>query len=271
MIGKKELSEALALSCVEKYFLAWLKSEYDVSSLYGYSFVEIKRVLEDFAKGARYEDYRSVPRLQDTAEDFGITGHSYFPAPQGAPCSPETALQFVRQQGSADLCLIRVNAAYSARFKRSAWRSDHYICVDAQLNWANEYPLSEGRFTKAEFMQSFGGAICLYKLKDTQKRSGSDCEKRIKEQDFFDIRPGIGIKKFEDAVGILRVTRRRMAEYFRAEGKLCELWQEECGLLDKLYFDVRMQELRQGGNESELYRKINEIILSERKIAEEMK
>ena len=64
MIGKKELSEALALSCVEKYFLAWLKSEYDVSSLYGYSFVEIKRVLEDFAKGARYEDYRSVPRVQ---------------------------------------------------------------------------------------------------------------------------------------------------------------------------------------------------------------
>lgn len=143
--------------------------------------------------------------------------------------------------------------------------------MDAQLNWANEYPLSEGRFTEAEFAQSFGGAICLYKLKDTRKRSGSDCEKRIKEQDFFDIRPGIGIKKFEDAVGILRVTRRRMAEYFRTEGKLCELWREECGLLDKLYFDVRMQELRQGGNESELYRKINEVILSERKIAEEMK
>lgn len=141
--------------------------------------------------------------------------------------------------------------------------------MDAQLNWANEYPLSEGRFTEAEFAQSFGGAVCVYKWKDTQKRSGSDCEKRIKEQDFFDIRPGIGIKKFEDAVGILRVTRRRMAEYFRTEGKLCKLWREECGLLDKLYFDVRMQELRQGGNESELYRKINEVILSERKIAEE--
>lgn len=271
MIDKKEVSEAPALSCVEKYFLAWLKNTYDVSGLYGYSFVELRRILEDFAGGAKYEDYRSVPRVQDTAEDFGITGHCCFPAPQGAPWSKETALQFIRQQGSADLCLIRINESFAACFKRTAWRSDHYICVDTELNWVNEYPLSEGTFTEAEFMRFFGGQICLYKLKDRKKKCGNDCEKRIKNQDFFDIRPSIGLKKFEDALGILRVTRRRMAEYFRTEDRLYGLWKEECGLLDKLYFDVRMQELRRSGNESELYRRMNDVILAERKIAEEMK
>ena len=53
MITKREITEALALSCVESYFLAWLAKRFDVSKLYGESFVPIGQVFDDFAQGAK--------------------------------------------------------------------------------------------------------------------------------------------------------------------------------------------------------------------------
>ena len=188
------------------------------------------------------DSYRSVPRVQDTAEDFGITGHSYFPAPQGAPCSPETALQFIRQQGSADLCLIRVNAAYSARFKRSAWRSDHYICVDAQLNWANEYPLSEGKFTEEEFGEIYDGAVCVYELSDLTAEPEDKTIEMIRRQSFPP--PSINIGRFEDAIGILRMTRKRMEKNLNLPDSAREVLRGEIALLDRLYLFVSLREIK---------------------------
>lgn len=75
MLNKKELTEVLGLSCVEKYFLAWLKKKYDVKKLYGNSFVGISQVFDDFSHGATYENYCYIPRLQDIAEDYGIVRH----------------------------------------------------------------------------------------------------------------------------------------------------------------------------------------------------
>lgn len=71
MITKREITEALALSCVESYFLAWLAKRFDVSKLYGESFVPIGQVFDDFAQGAKYEAYEGVPRIQETAEKAG--------------------------------------------------------------------------------------------------------------------------------------------------------------------------------------------------------
>ena len=65
MINKKEISEALALSCVESYFLAWLGKYYDVSNLYGHSFISLKQAFDDFSHGAMYQNYCYLPRLQD--------------------------------------------------------------------------------------------------------------------------------------------------------------------------------------------------------------
>ena len=75
---KKELSDTLGLSCVEKYFLAWIKNYCDESKLYFRSFIGINRVLQDFLWGAEYERYSAVPRLQELAERCGIVKHEYF-------------------------------------------------------------------------------------------------------------------------------------------------------------------------------------------------
>ena len=97
MIEKKEISEALALSCVESYFLAWLNKYYDVSELYGYSFISLKQAFDDFAHGAMYQNYCYLPRLQDVAEEYGVVRHEYH------SCSVKEALKLLKTQSEEDL------------------------------------------------------------------------------------------------------------------------------------------------------------------------
>ena len=147
MITKKDISETLALSCVESYFLAWLKRYYDVSKLYGNSFVSLKQVFDDFSHGAMYQNYCYIPRLQDVAEEYGIVTHEYF------VCSAEKALEILKKQSDTELYLIRVNTAFFTDYKRASWREDHYICVNEKLEWINQYPLSNGIFDEKNFLK----------------------------------------------------------------------------------------------------------------------
>lgn len=128
--------------------MAWLAKRFDVSKLYGESFVPIGQVFDDFAQGAKYEAYEGVPRIQETAEKAGIAAHVYSVFPMGVPGSREKLAECLKNQREEDLCLMHVNEAFFAEYKRKAWREDHYICVDGSLCWLNQYPLSEGRFTE---------------------------------------------------------------------------------------------------------------------------
>ena len=91
MLDKKELATGLGLSCVEKYFLAWLAKYYKISDLYAESFISLSQVFNDFAHGAMYQNYCYLPRVQDVAEDYGIVEHEYF------SCSTKEALNLISQ------------------------------------------------------------------------------------------------------------------------------------------------------------------------------
>ena len=78
MLTQKELTEVFYLSCVENYFLAWLNKYYDISKLYGTEFISLSKVFNDFSNGATYENYINNKRIQDIAEDYGITIHEYY-------------------------------------------------------------------------------------------------------------------------------------------------------------------------------------------------
>ena len=71
MLTKKELADTLGLSCVEKYFLAWLGKNYNINNLYVRSFVGLNKLFDAFAHGATYENYCDIERLQDLAEEYG--------------------------------------------------------------------------------------------------------------------------------------------------------------------------------------------------------
>ncbi len=237
MIDKKELTNVLGLSCVEKYFLAWLNRSYDVKKLYGNSFVSISRVFDDFARGATYENYCYLPRLQDIAEEYGIVSHTYSAA------SPKEALELIGNQSEDELCLVRVNTRFFVNFKRASWREDHYICVGKDLGWVNEYPLTEGKFGEEEFCAVYDGGVSRYKTEDLQAEPPDEDREAIRVQN-FSAPPKISLKNFESALGVLRMTRKRLAVYYGDSGA-AKILREEIGLLDKLYLKARLKQLQE--------------------------
>ena len=273
MINKKEISEALALSCVESYFLAWLNRYYEVSNLYGNSFISLKQAFDDFSHGAMYENYCYLPRLQDIAEEYGVVRHEY------RACSAKEALNLLRNQADDDLYLIRVNTAFFTGYKRSSWREDHYICVNKNLEWINQYPLSEGVFTEERFMEVYDGAVCIYKIEDKTVDLPNYVSLQYAMQDFGIQELPNGLGALESAIGVLRVSRKRLEQYYSANEVVRALLREEIICMDKIYFDVHLRRLQEIKKEevdrvkaySDLYQKIVYIIEIERKISGALK
>lgn len=273
MLSKNEIANALGLSCVEKYFLPWLEKNYDITALYGSSFVSLSQVFDDFAHGAAYENYGYLPRLQNTAEDYGIVSHRYI------VCSAEEAINKIKNADKERLCLIRVNTEFFVNFKRASWREDHYVYVNGDMDWINEYPLSSGRFGKDGFAAVYDGAMCEYKKEDLSVVPPETATNGFISQtfDFTGLPASIG--KLEAAVGILRVTRKRLEKFYKDKSGIADLLRAENLILDKLYFDLHISAVRNRLSDAEKtdYAKkllsgcLDEIIASEKKIAEELK
>lgn len=269
MIGRKELSETLGMSCVEKYFMAWLSKSYDIRKLYGSGFIGLGQVFDDFRRGATYENYYALPRLQDVAEEYGIVKHEFL------PCKASSAIETLRKQRDDKLSLIRVNTRFFLKFKRSSWREDHYVCVDKNLHWLNEYPLSEGEFTEEEFAEVYDGALCVYEISDLTSEASDEMTERIITQNFAELPELAELKigSFEGAIGILRTTRRRMREYYDSE-RVKGVLTEELGILDKLYIRARLKEERRRAGSTKATEhfttkeELAEIVRQEKQIAE---
>ena len=269
MINKKEITETLALSCVESYFLAWLNKYYDVSNLYGNSFISLKQVFDDFSHGAMYQNYCNLARLQDIAEEYGVVSHEY------RSCSVKAALDLLKTQEENDLYLIRVNTSFFTGYKRSSWREDHYICVNKHLEWINQYPLSEGKFTEERFAEVYDGAVCSYKVENTAVELPDYVSRQYVMQDFNVQDLPRSLWALESAIGVLRVSRKRLEQYYRANTKIKQLLHEEITYMDKIYFDIHLRRLKENKKkevdkvkaQSDLYQKIVQIIGIERNIS----
>ena len=256
MITKKEISEALALSCVESYFLPWISKYYDITKLYGRSFISVKQVLDDFANGARYENYNRIPRVQSIAEESGIVSHKFI------KCSNKRAINILRNQTERDLCLIRVNAKFFSGYKRAAWREDHYICVNNNLDWINQYPLSEGHFEESDFEKIYDGVVCLYTVDDSVNDIFDylSCLFELPSCEIINI--SNNLEAVSSAIGILRISRKRLAKYYQANIVVHHLLCEEIVLLDKLYLDVNflILQTRQRTGENKRIIRFNEAL-----------
>ena len=265
--NEKSLSNTLALSCVESYFLAWLSQFYDVVRLYSESFIPIQRVFYDFAVGAKFEEYKGVPRIQDVAERWGITEHIFC-----RNLSPEQALEIVYRQKEENLCLVRVNNVFLKQYKRKTRRNDHFIAIGRGLNWINQYPLSSGRFSVPEFSQCFGGSIFNFNILNLNQKPIVRCAEKICSQKFSesDI-PTMSLQNLEDALGILRITRKRLEKFYNSMELAKAVLSAENKLLDKLYFDVGLAKLRKKENKSAFLEEIEAIIIKEKEFAEVVK
>ena len=237
MVTRKELTEALWMSCVENYVLAWLNRAYDVRKLYGNSFVSVGRLFDDFSRGAAFERYGARSRLQHLAEAAGAIRRRF------VRCRADEAAELLRRQDGDSLCLARVNANFFLNFKRSSWREDHYVCLDGEMNWINQYPLSEGAFSAERFAEVFDGALCLFETADLTV-TPPDCNRESILGQTFPERLPEELRAVESAVWVLRVTRKRLAAYYREREEAVRLLTEELALLDEICFMVRLKQIK---------------------------
>ena len=265
MINKRELTKVLSLSCVENYFLAWLKQYYDISKLYGVEFVSMLQIFNDFSFGATYENYHSLSRLQDVAEEYGITTHQF------VKCGIEEALELIGTQTDETLVLIRVKPCFFANFKRSSWRKDHYLCIDKNLKWVNQYPLSEGVFLRNEFEKVFDGTICLYRLQNAKTELPNNIVGIIKNARYQTFIFPKNLLSLEEAIGILKIARKRLEVLYERDELIARLLHEQNDYLDKLYLQIHLKIMKGQTfemNKEELLNKIDNLMKLENKVLE---
>lgn len=236
----KDICKVHYLSCVEAYFGAWIRDYIELPALYCESYLSWDEVVRAFTDDrVNYADFSLIPRLQELSERVGITTH----------CKGNV-IPAVR--GKDELMLLSVKENFFSRQK--PWRSDHYISVERltekKISYLNEYPLEEGEISLAEFSDQFGGTCLIYRV------TGNDGQAEILRQSELQLQKlrgnelskmpnSLSVKQLRDAIGILRVSRKRTLEwltwyeqncYVIGGDELRERIAKQINYADKYYF-----------------------------------
>ena len=179
-IDKKDLTDALYLSCVENYFLAWISKFYKVERLYSNSFVSISQVFDDFFCGANYENYSMVERIQNTAEKYGVVSHSY------VKLSANEALKFIKNLSGDRLVEFsdKINACFGFAGESGDAESELAVKIvrieteffQRRVDFADQI-LKNGKFDhfgKIELSACGGGAGDIFQRCGGEKNGGQD-------------------------------------------------------------------------------------------------
>lgn len=240
-----------SVSCVENYFLPWVGTRTDARILYADSFLPAGEVLRDFCEGgAAYASYDKLPRVQDVSERLGYTSH-------------ERTEQLPAAIRADELTLIKVNGRFFRDAVRTPWRDDHYICLTdctrGGFGYRNNYPSGSGRFCAAALREIYGGLTLRYTFcaaaDDARARAAAvrSLEDLCGKQPAAYAPQTADPRALRDAVGILKVSRKRLAAWlaYLAERGLCErsVRAEEqlvaqIRTLETFYLRLEMQALR---------------------------
>lgn len=234
------------LSCVEAYFGAWIGNRIPPAALYSESYLPWSIINRAFADDSvSYAAFPLIARLQDFAEEAGVTTHRKI---CGIPDC----------YGEDDLLLMSVTNGFFER--QIPWRRDHYIAVTKLTNrkiaYLNEYPLGRGIMNRSEFYEKYGGDCLLFSFKKKESSlfgQRSVCQLEAICQKNQNSYTELSAVRLRDAIGILRVSRRRMVEWLRwfalrheipfAE-KLCERALIQVKYADNCYFRLQRFILR---------------------------
>lgn len=250
------------LSCVEAYFGAWIRRRIPLPALYSKSYLSWPEITRAFADDrVSYAAFSFIERLQDFAEHIGITTHRKV---CGIP----------NENDRKDLLLISVTERFFDR--QRPWRNDHYIAVTKhtkrKIVYLNEYPLEKGEILSSDFSEKIGKDCLIFSWK---KRSSFEFEDESDSQLQAIVYSGKGNAvtltaiRLRDAVGILRVSRRRTVEwldwYSRKKdipfhARLRECLMKQIFFADKCYFQLQRMILRGGEPNQSLLREVTETI-----------
>lgn len=270
-MNREELSKALSLSCVENYYLVWLGRYIDIRKLYFNSFISAAEVLNDFlTNDADYANYAKIKRIQDIAEEMGVSRHVMYNS-------------LMLNKDKDNLILIRVNKSFFNSSKLVPWRADHYICIlqykSKNLKYINNYPLSIGILTEEKLKEYFDNNVLVYTF--NKNINLEKCEDQafniLFDNNVHIVLPdNYNIKKLRDAIGILKVTRKRLWEWLKymAEKKrfvidflISEYFMKHISKLEKLYLRLEFSIIRNKQDIKYFNAEINEIGAAEKKLS----
>lgn len=248
----KDISKVHYFSCVEAYFGAWIKNFIPLPMLYCDSFISWYEICNAVKYGADYANFCLIRRIQDLAELSGLVSRKKINGKIDWKCDAKS------------LTLASVNENFFP--KRKPRLKDHYIAIESmtpkKISYINEFPLSIGRMPLSAFYDRFGGESVLYKLgrrNDTIFYRQSDCLRNLlKTFPICDTDP-LPLLALRDALGILRVSRRRTMEWLawdnsvtgRAQTKKLMLAvQEQVRSADKYYLQIQSLRLKKRSDDS---------------------
>jgi len=244
-IDKTRFNNISSLSCVESYFLYILDIEnYSYKHLYSHSYEGFNEICKAFFdEGMSYAYYNGVPRLQDVAQRFGLVELKGVEIPE--------LFAALELDG---YCCVKTKPSYiKNRYNSLMWRDDHYILLTEYTGefWSflNDTPRDTGKLTNSEILEAYNGKMLIIRIL-------KEITEEIKESLLLDFRTALSqkVKPYalctidnviaaRDAIGVLRVLRRRLHEYCSLYTD-CEFMFEYLRELDKQYSLLEYMRLR---------------------------
>jgi hypothetical protein len=271
-MNKEELSKALSISCVENYFLVWAKEYFDIRELYYQSFLPMNEIISDFLQNnAEYADYKKLKRIQDLAEDAGFTTHTLYE-------------NLITGNFYNNLVLMRVNKSFFESSKLVPWRSDHYICInkdDCGFKCINNYPLGLIDLSAEDLQKYFDKAVLSYAFKDCARQEylsekhEAAFDRIIGSESGFEITENYNLKNLRDALGILKVSRKRTYEWlklmnerkqFLLDDEICGIFKKNISDIEKLFMHIELSIIRNKADYEYIKTKLEEINGTEKQI-----
>ena len=283
MRNKELISNVLSISCVENYFLGWGKElGIDCRKLFAKSYLSANEIITDFLyNGCKFESYIKIERVMETAERYLVTNHK---------CVTEIDFKLINENIDDSLVLIEVNQNFFKN-KLTPWRADHYIWLTEKTKegykYLNNYPLSEGVISIEEVLKIFGGRMLVYGFcaATNYGHITRDVEAALDgltnaENKKFELKEEINLQALRNAFGILKITRKRLAEFFYIisdeglllyNGEFKTFMDNYCNELNKFYAVTEAAILRKSFDLIKLQAMVDNIIFAENVLSDMVK
>lgn len=224
-LNKKDIGIVYAVSCVERYVLAYLnKLGIDTSLLYYDSFCSVNHLINDFGnKNNSYVQYDAMKRIQDVAKELNIL------TIKGVVSED---LRFLDQKESEYLLEMNKDS-FKDMYAKEAWREDHYFYIkkidDEKYLYLNDIPLQEKVIDKSELKKLYNNRYLEIKRIsdqiDKKKVLLKFCERYEQEKNMARVPvEQLEYEHLRDLLCMLRTSRRRTSDFISQWEEANPLW-----------------------------------------------
>lgn len=228
------------LSCVENYFLYFLKEQgYSYIPFFFDSYLSFETIIKEFVENkAEYSSFYRMTRLQKLAAEYGLIDIT----------SKQDKKVRLADDRHFEYAAIQVKPSFiREKYERNLWREDHFILlkkVEQTLFYLNDIPRDTNTITYEEIDQIYDGKFLKFSIK---KAIDKDLEKIFRKGFKMSLKSGelketeVLIQKISnitlarDIIGILRISRKRVYLYLNYLGVKEKKLEKYLDYLDMIY------------------------------------